>query len=497
MARFKQVGHFDHPGTPMQVIGGVVLQSAWIANPYGGDTLTEAVLKEPEHYLGILNRSVAVLGALAVFIAGIITRRFTRNAFFGLVVQAAPFISGIVLYSSFVRISQESVLMMASMAMTVYILYWYFTGNSRSLQSESQNELQSQLPVDPPKGIYRFLKSNDNIVTGFSIISAFGLASKIIFLPLMLLPWILLEKRKPRLEYLKLTAVYFVLFTLPIVLLYPRMGWWFIRLFIYSGTYGSGRMNIVDTAGFTENLLNLLTGQPAYLALYLAAVATFILLALIRLIKKVCYDKRATMLLAVIILVQTLGFVITAKHPKLAYLLPYEIIASALLVVIIHLIASARFVRYVLSAAAAVLLVMNGLREKEPLQAGAYKEQFEVAWQTALSAAEGGAVIGINPGPSPIAAMFFGNVYTRDRYNNELHQLYPDFYIFDLYGNRLINWNYDTLSLQTLSQKYTRLSVIGSDVQTALKLMQPGDDMIVKPVVTGVSEVYLVKDPEK
>lgn len=480
MARFRQVGHFDHPGTPMQVIGGVVLQVAWMVKPFGGNTLTEAVLKEPEHYLGILNRSVAVLGALTVLIAGLVTRLFTRNIGYALVVQAAPFISGIILYNSFIRISQESVLMMASLAMAVCLLYGYF---KQSVQ-----------------------------VKWLSIISAFGLASKVIFMPLMLLPMLLVESKKLRLEYLKRTVLYFLVFTLPIILLYPRMGWWFIRLFIYSGTYGSGEMNIVDAGSYIHNLTGLLTGQPVYFILYLTTFAAFIVLALIRLFRNLCYDKPATKLLFGIFLVQTIGFLITAKHPKLAYLLPYQIIAVTAAVILIRLIVDAlqkaskapassvsvaSFTGLIMCLGIVMILLKNGLNEKEFLQAGDYNLQYKEAWQTALKAADGGAVIGINPGPSPIAAMFFGNVYTRDRYSRQLQHLYPNFYIFDSYGKQLINFNYDTLNLAMLSQKHGKIVITGSDVDAEIPHLASAIDGIrFEKLYEGKAEVMMVSVPE-
>jgi len=212
MADLKLVGHVDHPGTTMQVIGGVILRSVWLVHPYGGNTLKEAVISQPEYYLRILNISVAILGALFILLIGLVVHRFTNNFWFSLIIQSAPFISGAVLFNGFTRISQESVLMIASISMSVMALHWYFNNNKQT-------------------NFYSW---------GFAIISGFGLASKIIFAPLMLIPLLVIEHKKYKIRYVLLSVGFFILFTLPIIPLYPHMANWFLNLFIHSGIYGAG-----------------------------------------------------------------------------------------------------------------------------------------------------------------------------------------------------------------------------------------------------------------
>jgi hypothetical protein len=442
VARFRLVGHFDHPGTPMQIIGGVILQTSWMIHPYGGSNLTEAVLTEPEYYLHILNTSVAVIGSLALLIAGFLVFLFTGNIWYGLLTQSTPYISGIILFNGFVRISQESMLMISSIALGVALIFWYFRQSNYSQK-------------------YFMLV--------FAIISGFGLASKIIFAPLLLIPLYLLEKRL-RLKYLKFSGISFIVFTLPIIPLYPNMAWWFIKLFIHSGIYGKGSSTVIDFHNYFISLQSLIVGERVYLYLLIITLIALIT-QLLRHGIKALNNRPGTKLLLAIFITQIIGFLITAKHPKLAYLLPYECLSTVSLIIILDSVLSPMHTKWLKQSINAlivlgivVFMVRYGTQEKSKLYSSSENELYQKALSIISDKGSKHAVIGINPGPSPIAAMFFANVYSRERYSKDLEQLYPDDYIFDSYKDQLTNWNFDKLSLDALISKYNgNVLMIGDD----------------------------------
>lgn len=474
IATLKQPGHFDHPGTPMQIIGGAILRSAWLVHPHGGDNLADAVIRHPEFYLNILNIGTALLGTLSFLLAGLFLYRFSKNIWYALLIQASPFIANAILYTGFVRISQENVLMIACIGISVFALNWYFNNQKYSTKYFS---------------------------IGFGIISGFGIASKIIFIPLILIPLMILQAKKERYRFLKVTIVSFIFCTIPIIFLYPHMGWWFIRLFLHSGIYGTGSASIIEPTSYFTSLIDLLTGEPIYLTGYLISlVYVFIALVKIRDVKKLL-TKPANKLLIAIVLVQTFGYLITAKHPKLAYLLPYECLLTSSFIVMIHEISATRInkqLRLVMRITLALIFIFTvitlELIKRHKLFSLGTKDKYEQTWQLVEKVADDGAIIGINPGSSPIAANFFGNAYSFNRYSKLLSAAYPDYYIYDTYGKKLISWEYDTIALNDLAQKYqSKVIIIGDDVDLVIKELTIGNKLIFEKISTPVSEVALLK----
>lgn len=473
VARFRVPGHHDHPGTPMQIIGAVVLQSAWLMNPYGGETLTEAVIKQPEHYLKILNSSVAILGSVSLLILGLFLFWSTKNIWYALLLQAIPFISNLILYNGFVRITQESVLMISCLAMAAFTLHWYFNNKEYSE--------------------HYFIK-------GFGIISGFGIASKLTFLPLMLIPFVIYLGKKQRIKLLKVTAVTFIICTIPIILRYPNMGWWFIKLFIFSGLYGTGKIQVIEPTNYIQSLKDLFSGEPLYMKAYLILTLFLIVSLLIKKFKAKPLLTPAYKVLIAIFLVQTAGFLITAKHPKLSYLLPYECITPVAVIIMIHIFNSGfknkmiiKFTTALISVYLIIITINYGRSALGSLFDPEDNQKYEQAWQTALNLSKGGAIIGVNPGSSPIAATFFSNVYSRDRYSQKLSEIYPDYYIFDTYGNRLISWNYDTISLGTLAKKYhNRVVIVGENLDSIVSSLTKENPYTFKIIPIHKTEVAVL-----
>ncbi len=443
MATFKLSGHVDHPGTPMQVIGGVVLRVSYLIKPYGGETLADAVIQQPEYYLKILNRSVAWLSVLFILSIGLIVHRFTRNIWYALLIQSTPLLSALLLYNGFLRISQEVVLMIASISFGVFCLYWYYNAAKRKTHYYTD---------------------------GFGIISGFGIASKIIFLPLMIIPFVLFRTRENRFRYIKATILSFIFFTIPIIPAYLSMGWWIIRLFTHSGIYGTGAATVIDTSSYFNDLKAMLIGEPFLMYTFLASAVFILILSILRFKGRKENDGALRILIAIFI-TQAAGFFITAKHPNVNYLLPYVCLSSCSMVIMITILSERIKLHWVRQATVAIvvtgLILIMGYRFRSQLS-GMFtinnNKHFEYAWQLAMNKDAGmkHAVIGVNPGPSPIAAQFFANAYSRMRYADELENFYPDYYIFDTYSGRLVNWDNEPVSWKELAHLYQgNIRIIG------------------------------------
>lgn len=433
MARLKLVGHFDHPGTTAQIAGGIILKASWLIDKRGED-LTTAVLSEPEHYLRILNISSAAIGSLAIFLLSLLIFLTTGNFALALLFQATPFVSGFVLFNGFTRISQEVMQMIAALALSATALLWVKDNNRQS---------------------------NDNHILRFAIISGFGMASKVLFAPLMIIPIVLLKGLRFKLRYILFSFIAFVIFTIPIIKLYPKMLFWFYRLFIHSGQYGQGETSVINTNTYFKELVRLLEANPVLAGLFFICVLILIFLVIRRYFTKDDSSKAYIRLLAAALIAQAIGYLLVAKQPKEAYLLPYESITAINMSVIIYFIVSffklpiIKNILSVLLATAGLFLLINyGLKKKNAIYSVDKNKFWETSYKASLDAKKDGAVIYIEPSSSPMIGLYFGNAYSMRQYTEKLREIYPDVFIYVSYTGKIFQWGGDEISLSALLQQY-------------------------------------------
>lgn len=440
-ARFRLPGHIDHPGTTVQVTGGLVLLGNR-AFDQSDKSLKTAVLSDPEHYIRILNVATAVIGSLALFILALFLAGTTGNVWFALLLQLTPFISGFVLFNGFTRITQELMLMVAAFSLAAVSIVWYLDNK----QAQTRN--------------YILL---------FGIISGFGMASKLLFAPLMLIPMVLFYPLKEKFRYLITTGISFVVFTLPVIRLYPNMIYWVYRLFFHTGQYGTGSKGIIDTSVYFEELIDLFFVSPVLAMIFGISILVLILLVFLRIRNGYQTGKRASRMLLAITLAQAAGYLLVAKQPKEAYLLPYESIAAVNVIILLHLAVSlipAKMAKNVftgfITICCILLIVPYGLSRKKTIYSAERNPVWESDWQAATCEAGKNAVIFANPGSSPVTGLYFGNAYSLRRYVPELKEIYPDYYSMDLSTGTINHWSLQPVSLDSLFKAYKgRLSFIG------------------------------------
>ena len=437
MANLRLVGHFDHPGTPMQVFGALVLRATWLIEPVNGNE--EAVLLNPEHYLRILNISTAVLATLMVLAFGFIVLRRTGNPGYALIVQLAPFVSGFVLFNGFTRFTQEAILMIASLGFASTLIVRVAAGAATD-------------------------DARDFKLLGW--IAGFGLASKILFAPLMIIPLMIAQNNRLRKRFLFFSSVSFLLFTLPVVLLYPRMAYWIIKLLVFSGQYGTGPAGIIDAATYPQNLFWIIQSNPVLACLLVLGLIYVISCAYLRFVKKHDFPESEFRLMLAVIATIVAGYLIVAKSPKESYLLPYEMLTPVVAVILMKQVTAVKIFRgkarvfaFTVAAGLSLVLIPNGIARKKAL----YSSDKNPLWETfsqAASSMEGGLVFA-HPSSSQEAALYFGNAYSRWNYTAKLRGLYPDTYVYNLASNSITQMDSVSISVQELLKRHRKLYVSG------------------------------------
>jgi hypothetical protein len=467
IATFRLVGHFDHPGTPMQVYGGFVLRGTWLLNPEG-ESLTDAVIADPEHYLRILNISTALLASLAFLVFPLFLYYRTKNLWYALILQISPFISGFILFNGFTRITQEAMLMIAALALATSLA-------DRLLHPKTENDRKYSLM--------------------FGIISGFGMASKILFAPLMVIPLILLNSNNLRKRFLIAAAVTFVVFTLPVITLYPNMAYWILKLFIFSGQYGTGPVGIVNAGSYPGNLLWIIKASPYFAAVFAIGLVMLTGGLLLKRSRKTFLQPQELRLVAAITTALALGYIIVAKQPKESYLLPYEIVSSVLIVLILYKTVNLQFfknrrggliVAGIIILSLVFFMIPQGISLKQKLYSSDKNHLWETSYRAAASAPGVNAVVFTHPGSSLVSALFFGNAYSHWRYAGKLRELHPDSYILNLAEGYVCDWDNQKVGLSDLYKKYGgKLLVYGpAEAEEAMRKIMATDN------ISSQSEIY-------
>ncbi len=237
--------HTDHPGTPLQVLGALVIGIGhWSSTT---EDLVRHVLKNPEWYLDCISYTITFLYWVVLVVSGRVVYRATGGIFPALLIQLTPCVS-LTSLAHLSRMNPEPVLLMLSSMYGAAII------------------VAAARPTD---GSEKSLASFLGILTGLT------LATKISALPLTLVPLIILGNHADRYRYVALAIISFFLLTLSLWLggYGPRFASWAFRLATHAGVYGNGPLGVPDPSTYMESLREVLSGDPLVALTLLVPVA--------------------------------------------------------------------------------------------------------------------------------------------------------------------------------------------------------------------------------
>ncbi|HEV2762996.1 MAG TPA: hypothetical protein VGV38_08380, partial [Pyrinomonadaceae bacterium] len=159
----------------------------------------------------------------------------------------------------------------------------------------------------------------------FGAVVGLGVACKINFAPLALLPLILLPRLRARLEFCAAALVSFVFFVAPILAPYHLRGAadYFGGILTHTGRYGSGPRGLVDPRRFVEGARALIAGDWLFFAL-VAAGLLLLSWVWVRGRRDNARDARAHVyrVLLACVAAEVAQLLMVAKHPGARYLVP-------------------------------------------------------------------------------------------------------------------------------------------------------------------------------
>ena len=290
--------HVDHPGTPLQIIAGVITSIVWtIKTVFGHEIvgLIQSGLNDPEYYIAWICPILLICNVMATYYFGLKVFQSSSKIYLALICQITSFLFWPLLPRS-IYLAPESLL--------VVISYWYLGLLSPLIFKLSNKNTDGNPPSTMMLGL----------------VGGLGLAVKFNFAPLLLL-LLFLEKPAKIVKAALLSVVFFLIFVSPALVRYEQIANWVLSLFMHSGVYGSGKPSIIDPILVLGNLKQLIDN------FFVIFVVCFLLLIVLikRYFENIKNGKTlASELLTPLVLLVTISLEIAlvAKHFGYHYLLP-------------------------------------------------------------------------------------------------------------------------------------------------------------------------------
>lgn len=332
------LGHFDNPGTPLQYLTALVFRGVYIFRshhiPFNND-----VLSNPDLYLHTLNLVMISIVAVFLYFAGKIMFRISNNLTYSVLLQLTPLFTSLI-YLNIARIVPETLIPVPVVLMSIMLLYLLYN------KDEEHGKKQSII---------------------FGLISAFGLSIKLTYLPLWIIPFMVLKKWKNKLIYSATAILSFFVFAIPVTLQLNKFWGWVKGLFLHSGKYGQGESDFIDWNTFGPNFSSLWNENRFFF--YVLIVMAIAILVSIVLSRKNKQDNTAIRISLALLAAAFLQIVLVCKQYELRYFVPALMLIPVSVIMIIELAQqfSPMISKYKLGQIAAVVVIIGYFIGQKPI----------------------------------------------------------------------------------------------------------------------------------
>jgi hypothetical protein len=278
-----------HPGTPVHVFIAMIYRLMHVGEPTGA--IVDAVLRDPERHLRVVTWAMYPLIGLSLVLLGRAFLAATGRLAPALLAQGAPFLSMII---------PKFGLHPKPEAFLIIAVAWVLIMALRIAKAETLTDRQ---------------------VGWLGLALGFGIACKIQFVALGLVPLFILDARRLFLVLPLTTAAGFLFFFSPALpSLDIFLGWW-VKVLTHSGAYGTGDAGVVQSGRYGKAVIGLFGSKIIFtigVALSLFALGGYVRLRRRGLIGP---DKLVG-LLAGIVAAEVFTILAVAKQPAAHYLVP-------------------------------------------------------------------------------------------------------------------------------------------------------------------------------
>ena len=394
-------GHKDHPGTPLQIFGGVVLKLENLGQTT--DELTVSVTKDPEKYISELSFALGILCAVILAAVGLVAAQAFGSVLLGMAFQLFPFACAHPWNFLFRFTSDLPSMLMASLFSALFCLY-YLRGRVSTREAT-------------------LLGAVYGAAMAFKVTAAL-----IVFFPLLLLR----KDRKVLLRFFGASAASFLLLIMPI---WRRGIWAFVKWnwnnITHSGKYGGGKTGLPALSSWTSNVADILAAPSIRPALFVIVLG----LVYAAYLKKRKQDEKTQNLFAITALVLLFQIIIVAKAPNHYYLMAALATCSILFTGLLQAVRQPliQFGIYLLLAIYAFQPPLYWtFNQSVANQRLVSRTEGTLGLATAIQK-QGCTVIPYAPtSTSTLFALYIGDNFTRNYFAPWLEKVYPGGLIYDL-----------------------------------------------------------------
>jgi hypothetical protein len=286
------VGHIDHPGTPVQCFAAVIIR---VIHLFRGEiSLAKDVLSNPELYASCICHAIALLVCLTTFYVGYNIYKKSNQLWKGLFFQLTPIASLDVLHNTTILTTEPFLLIGILLLITLIFHYSY---------KEPSPQVDKKYAM------------------GFALVCGFIMAVKISSLPLIVVPFLMLQGKRNKWIFAFLTFVSFFIFIAPALGEFKQFKAFLSDVLFHTGKYGKGPEGIITISSFKENVKLIFSKEYLFPITY-GIIGFSLLISLYKKGFQLFKNDKRLRLLAGIFIAMSLQTLIVSKHYSSHYLIP-------------------------------------------------------------------------------------------------------------------------------------------------------------------------------
>ncbi len=416
--------HIDHPGTTLQVFIALVLEFRFFVF---NENMSH-VLLDPELYLDVVYYLLMTIFVAVNICTGFLIRRLGLSFLWLLLIQATPLMS-ITILQSLSRVRPEFLLIILTQLFVVVVLYWV---------CEKVNK------------IYHLLY--------FSLMAGFGVATKVTFLPLIIIPFFFFDGRF-KIYYVLLAGLFFFTCILPILPNVNAFFEWIYNIALHSGGYGSGAPNFISFSFAKWAIKNIIFNEPVYVFFL-----TFYLLSIFYLFKKskkgfMEFFTSANVLFATVTLLAiVVNLILVIKHYGPHYLTP-SLMLTSLMFYLLHRAGtnasgtSIRF-RFFFGMFFLSMLFLSGFNYLSLRNRFIFdSKQAQMITQERIDKYPDYLYMYYHRSSSVEYSLKMGNDFSSSYFTRKLNSLYPNCMFYDVFNQRVTDFGCNKINKQLINNK--------------------------------------------
>jgi hypothetical protein len=401
--------HIDHPGTPVQVLGGAVI---WlVALVSGAATATQgvvaAVLTDPERYLQFMNGALGAIVAVALWTLGWRMSAALGGIAYGLIGQLLLLASPSVMLSIH-QFAAEGMLIALSLLLGAALLPMLKFGATAAERDGGSG-------------------SGNAVLLGGLL--GLGIATKITMLPFGVLLFVP-RRLGHMIAAMAAAAAALLIATIPIWSRFDAIISWISALVLHSGRYGSGPRGLPVLADMVKGAVKIALSEPV---LVLSAP---VILAAVLVSRSRGEEPEAQRVLVCGLLAIAAQYLLALKNPAPRYVLPSIVLACVLVPAALRLLLAGRAaaMRWVLPGVAALTI---GVAVSETTRLVTERRLERASYVMVMAEAEKRDcfVVPFFRSDVPPFALFEGK--PKGVFNSELTRMYPDVIVYDIFPTRI------------------------------------------------------------